>query len=108
VLLGRWIGFTKGYDFTIPPGVGSVSNPLTGMCRRGCRILAHNNNQLRGNFQVTEADSMRQPSDGRASALSRTSIAVLFDRFHARLLILGMPPRQSRRCRRRRKTLCSA
>ncbi len=21
VLLGRWIGFTKGYDFTIPPGV---------------------------------------------------------------------------------------
>jgi hypothetical protein len=22
VLLGRWIGFTKGYDFTIPPGIG--------------------------------------------------------------------------------------
>jgi hypothetical protein len=21
VLLGRWIGFTKGYDFTVPPGV---------------------------------------------------------------------------------------
>jgi hypothetical protein len=21
VLLGRWIGFTKGYDFTIPPGI---------------------------------------------------------------------------------------
>jgi hypothetical protein len=21
VLLGRWIGFTKGYDFTIPAGV---------------------------------------------------------------------------------------
>jgi len=21
VLLGRWIGFTKGYDFTIPPGL---------------------------------------------------------------------------------------
>jgi hypothetical protein len=21
VLLGRWIGFTKGYDFAIPPGV---------------------------------------------------------------------------------------
>jgi hypothetical protein len=21
VLLGRWIGFTKGYDFTIPPDV---------------------------------------------------------------------------------------
>jgi hypothetical protein len=20
ILLGRWIGFTKGYDFTIPPG----------------------------------------------------------------------------------------
>lgn len=24
VLLGRWIGFTKGYDFTIPPGVELV------------------------------------------------------------------------------------
>jgi hypothetical protein len=24
VLLGRWIGFTKGYDFTIPPGVEVV------------------------------------------------------------------------------------
>ena len=24
VLLGRWIGFTKGYDFTIPPGVDSA------------------------------------------------------------------------------------
>jgi hypothetical protein len=24
VLLGRWIGFTKGYDFTIPPGVDFV------------------------------------------------------------------------------------
>jgi hypothetical protein len=21
VLLGRWIGFTKGHDFTVPPGV---------------------------------------------------------------------------------------
>ena len=21
VLLGRWIGFTKGYDFTVPPGI---------------------------------------------------------------------------------------
>jgi hypothetical protein len=21
VLLGRWIGFTKGYDFAVPPGV---------------------------------------------------------------------------------------
>ena len=21
VLLGRWIGFTKGYDFTVPAGV---------------------------------------------------------------------------------------
>ena len=21
IFLGRWIGFTKGYDFTIPPGV---------------------------------------------------------------------------------------
>jgi hypothetical protein len=26
VLLGRWIGFTKGYDFTIPPGVELVLN----------------------------------------------------------------------------------
>ena len=24
VVLGRWIGFTKGYDFTIPPGVELV------------------------------------------------------------------------------------
>jgi hypothetical protein len=24
ILLGRWIGFTKGYDFTIPPGVDFV------------------------------------------------------------------------------------
>ncbi len=24
VLLGRWIGFTKGYDFTIPPGIELV------------------------------------------------------------------------------------
>ncbi len=24
VLLGRWIGFTKGYDFTVPPGVELV------------------------------------------------------------------------------------
>jgi hypothetical protein len=24
VLLGRWIGFTKGYDFSIPPGVELV------------------------------------------------------------------------------------
>jgi hypothetical protein len=27
VLLGRWIGFTKGYDFTIPPGVELVFPP---------------------------------------------------------------------------------
>ena len=27
VLLGRWIGFTKGYDFTIPPGVELVLPP---------------------------------------------------------------------------------
>jgi hypothetical protein len=27
VLLGRWIGFTKGYDFTIPPGVELVLSP---------------------------------------------------------------------------------
>jgi hypothetical protein len=24
VLLGRWIGFTKGYDFSLPPGVELV------------------------------------------------------------------------------------
>jgi hypothetical protein len=27
MLLGRWIGFTKGYDFTIPPGVELVLPP---------------------------------------------------------------------------------
>ena len=27
VLLGRWIGFTKGYDLTIPPGVELVLPP---------------------------------------------------------------------------------
>lgn len=52
----------------------------------------HNNNkQLRGNFPVTEADSVRQPSDGdRERTIEDLDRSALWNRFHARLLILGM------------------
>ena len=51
----------------------------------------HNNNQLRGNFHVTEADPVRQPSDGEGErTIEELDRDALWNRFHARLLILGM------------------
>ncbi len=47
--------------------------------------------QLRGNFQVTEADAVGQPSDGEGGhTIQGIDRSALWSRFHARLLILGM------------------
>jgi RNA polymerase sigma-70 factor (ECF subfamily) len=64
------------------------------MAARDGRVYwPHNNKQLHGNFQVTEEDSVRQPSDGGCEGertVEDLERGALWSRFHARLLILGM------------------